>query len=97
MVADEKAIRLAQMALDTAREAKHMAEINNLSTSSYEKVCAERYETINTTLLSIPLLVQSINEIRVKQAEGLALNKALAIVSLAVGILFAIVKVTGVA
>jgi len=94
MVADSETIRLAQLALTEAREAKHMAEINNLNTSSHEKICAERYDKINATLGSVPVLLQSISDIKVKQAEGLAMNKAIGVISIALGILYIILKIT---
>lgn len=94
MVADAENYRLAQLALAEAREAKHMAEINNLATSSHEKICSERYDKINTTLNTIPLLLQSISDIKVKQAEGIAMNKAIGVISIALGILYIILKIT---
>lgn len=42
--------RLAQLALNTANEAKHEAEKNKIAQESHEKVCAERYKDIKDIL-----------------------------------------------
>lgn len=95
MVENSETYRLAQLALSEARDAKHMAEIGNLTMSSHEKICSERYEKINNTLNTIPTLLLAINEIKVEQAKALSLNKAIAYVAGAVGLIYTIMKVTG--
>lgn len=95
MVENSETYRLAQLALSEARDAKHMAEIGNLTISQHEKICSERYDKINNTLNTIPALLLAINDIKVEQAKALSLNKAIAYVAGAVGLIYTIMKVTG--
>ena len=95
MVENSETYRLAQLALSEARDAKHMAEIGNLTISQHEKICAERYEKINSTLNTIPALISSITELRVEQARAISTNKMFAYVTAIVGFVYVVAQILG--
>lgn len=95
MVAESEAMRLAQTALTEARAARHVADMGAQAQGFHEKQCSERYDTINKALENLPKIFEDLKNIRIKQAEALALNKAIAYISVAIGILYTILKITG--
>jgi len=95
MAEDTEAYRLAQMAMSEARDAKHIADIGAVSISSHEKICAERYEKINSALNTIPTLVSSITELRVEQARAISTNKMFAYVTVIVGLIYVSAQILG--
>ncbi len=95
MAEDTEAYRLAQMAMSEARDAKHIADISAVSISSHEKICAERYEKINSALNTIPTLVSSITELRVEQARAISTNKMFAYVTAIVGFVYVVAQILG--
>lgn len=78
-----------------AQEAKSQAQEAEKSVSSHEELCAERYDNIKTQLAVIPAINNAINDMRVRQAEQVALHKALLIVTLALGLIYTVMKIAG--
>lgn len=87
--------RLAQAAQQTADRADHKAETAVIAQSTHEKLCSERYQDIKEKLVPIIKISNDIGDLRVQIASIASLHRALVIISLAIGVIYTILKITG--
>lgn len=78
--------------LRLAQEAHNAAERAMSAVSTHEELCAERYDNIRNQLSGIIVINQSVQDIRVRQAEQVSLHKALLIASVVIGLIYTLTQ-----
>lgn len=72
-----------------------MAERAIFEQSAHERLCSERYNNINNQLTNMPTIFGDIKDLKVELAKIGSMHRSLVIMSLAMGIIYTILKITG--